>query len=165
MSVKVLLVSDVEKLGWLGDIVEVNDGFARNYLIPYGLAKVPTEANLRAIADEKASRAKGRIEQRKRLEKAAAEVEGAEAVIAAKANEQGHLFGSVSPGQIATNLREQGFAVADGVVYLSENIKEVGSSQVTLKFGEDLSVLVTVVVVAEGGSTEDSDGESETDSD
>ena len=52
---KVLLCEDVDKLGWLGDIVEVNDGYARNYLLPQGLAKFATEASIRAIADERPS--------------------------------------------------------------------------------------------------------------
>lgn len=147
---RVLLCEDVKKLGWLGDIVEVSEGYARNYLLPQGLAKAATEANTRALAEEKARRSKQRIRDQKRLEAAAAAVEGAEAVLAAKANEQGVLFGSVGAGDIAGNLREQGFEVADEVVQLEENIKQVGTSQVTLKFGDDLTTTVSVVVVAEG---------------
>jgi large subunit ribosomal protein L9 len=147
---KVLLCDDVKNLGWLGDIVEVNTGYARNYLLPQGLAKSATEANIRALAKEKAKRAEQRSHERKRLEEAAVAVEGAEAVLAAKANEQGVLFGSVGAGNIAANLREQGFAVADEYVQLEENIKHVGSSQVTLRFTQDLAATVTVVVVAAG---------------
>lgn len=158
---KVLLVVDVQKdhagstglttakmLGWLGDVVEVNEGYARNYLLPQRLAVLPTEANLKSIVEEKAKRAEHRIVERKRLETAAQAVEGAEAVVAAKANEQGHLFGSVGAREIAANLREQGFEIADEVVQLPENIKQVGTSQITLKFSEDLTATVNVVVVA-----------------
>jgi large subunit ribosomal protein L9 len=147
---KVLLCQDVKSLGWLGDVVEVSAGYARNYLLPQGVAKPAIEANLRAIAKEKARRAEQRITERQRLEKAGAAVEGAEAVVAAKANEQGVLFGSVSAGEIATNLREQGFEVADEVVQLPEHIKNVGTHSVTLKFADDLTATVNVVVVAEG---------------
>jgi large subunit ribosomal protein L9 len=147
---KVLLCEDVNDLGWLGDVVEVSAGHARNYLLPQGLAKVATEANIKSLAEEKAGRAKQRLHDRKRLEEAAAAVEGAEAVLAAKANEQGVLFGSVGAGEIAGNLREQGFEVADEVVQLDENIKQVGTSEVTLKFADDLTAAVSVVVVAEG---------------
>ncbi len=147
---KVLLTEDIEKLGWLGDVVEVKNGYARNYLIPYGLATVPTEENLLALADEKARRAEQRLEQRKRIERAAEKVEGAEAVIAAKANEQGHLFGSVSIAQIAANLREQGFEVADEIVKLHEHIKQIGEHEAELKFAPDVTVKVKVTVVAEG---------------
>jgi len=147
---KVLLCNDVKSLGWLGDIVEVSEGYARNYLLPQGLAKVATEANIRALAKEKAKRAEERIHERKRLEEAAAAVEGAEAVLAAKANEQGVLFGSVTAGDIAGNLREQGFEVADDVVQLAEHIKQVGTHKVSLVFSDDLTAAVNVVVIAEG---------------
>lgn len=146
---KVLLCEDIQKLGWLGDVVEVSIGYARNYLLPQGLAKVATEASIRAIAKEKAKRAEQRIKDGKRLEDAAKAVEGAEAVIGAKANEQGYLFGSVTERQIAANLREQGFEVADEVVQLPEHIKQVGTHAVTLKFADDLNVTINVVVVPE----------------
>lgn len=149
-GMKILLCEDVKDLGWLGDIVEVATGYARNYLIPQGLAKKATKDNIRALAQEKSKRSEARIHERNRLERAAAAVEGAEAVLAAKANEQGHLFGSVGAPEIAGNLREQGFEVADEVVVLDENIKEIGTSQVVLKFGDDLTATVNVVVVTEG---------------
>ncbi len=146
---KVLLVNDVDRLGWLGEVVEVATGYARNYLLPQGLAKVPTEANIKALAEEKRRRAGQRLADRKRLEAAAAAVDGAEAVIAEKANETGHLFGSVTAGQIAANLRQQQFEVADEVVQLREHIKRVGTHTVELRFTDDLTATVNVVVVAE----------------
>ncbi len=155
---KVLLCEDVKKLGWLGDVVEVSEGYARNYLLPQGVAKVVTEASVRAIADEKAGRAEQRIQESERLDKAAKAVENAEAVVAAKANEQGHLFGSVTAKQIAANLREQGFEVADEIVQLTEHIKQVGTHTVTLKFADDLTATVNVVVVPEQEGTPETDG-------
>ena len=146
---KVLLCEDIRKLGWLGDVVDVTEGYARNYLLPQGLAKVASEGNIRAIAKAKAERAAERLKERKRLETAAEAVNGAEAVLAAKANEHGVLFGSITDRMIAANLREQGFAVADEVVRLPEHIKQVGSHSVTLKFTDDVTATVNVVVVAE----------------
>ena len=113
---KVLLCNDVEKLGWFGDVVEVKTGYARNYLLPQRIAIVPTEANIKALEDERAKRSQKRKIVAGRLSQAAEKVDGAEAVIAAKANEQGHLFGSVSGKDIAANLREQGFEVPDNCV-------------------------------------------------
>ncbi|MHC4298534.1 MAG: 50S ribosomal protein L9 [Planctomycetota bacterium] len=146
---KVLLCEDIEKLGWLGDVVEVAEGYARNYLLPQRLATPATEANIRSIADEKAKRAEQRKLEGKRLEAEMKKVEGAEAVVAAKANELGHLFGSVTAREIAANLREQGFDIADKIVQLPEHIKEVGTHPVTLKFSADLTTTVNVVVVPE----------------
>jgi len=161
---KVLLCEDIRKLGWLGDVVDVTEGYARNYLLPQGLAKVATEGNIRAIAQEKAQRAELRLKERKRLETAAEKVNGAEAVLAAKANEHGVLFGSITEKMIGANLREQGFEVADDVVRLPEHIKQVGSHEVTLKFADDVKATVNVVVVAEqveGEEKETSDQEDE----
>ena len=151
---KVLLCEDIEKLGWFGDVVEVNNGYARNYLLPQGLAKVVTEDSIRALAEEKAKRSERRIQDSKRLEGAAQAVEGAEAVVAAKANEQGHLYGSVTAEQIATNLREQGFQVANEVVQLPEHIKQVGTHTITLKFTDNLKATINLVVVPEKDITE-----------
>ena len=144
---KVLLCEDIKGTGWLGDIIEVKTGFARNYLLPQGLAIVPSEGNIKSLANEKAKRAQKRIEDARRLQKAADAVEGAEVVIAAKANEQGHLFGSVSAGEIAESLRKLGFSVADDLIASSTHIKEIGTSKITLKFDKEISATVNVVVV------------------
>ncbi len=147
---KVLLFDDVEMLGWLGDIVDVKDGYARNYLLPQGLAGVPTEANIKALADEKASRAEKRQLALKEKETLAAGVEGAEVVLAAKANDLGHLFGSVAERDIADNLRQQGFAVQDNMVRLSGgHIKELGTYDVTLRMTAELSASIHVIVVSQ----------------
>jgi large subunit ribosomal protein L9 len=79
-------------------------------------------------------------------------VEGAEAVVAAKANEQGVLFGSVGAQEIAENLRAQGFRVADEMVQLAEHIKQVGTHKVTLRFDKDLTATVNATIVAESAT-------------
>jgi large subunit ribosomal protein L9 len=151
---KVLLVSDVRKLGYLGDVVEVADGYARNFLFPQGLAKAASDNNIRSIAKAKAARAEERKLERRQLEKVCNAVNGAEAVIAAAVNEVGHLFGSVHKSDIAKNLREQGFEIADEVVELHEHIKEVGTYKVKLEFADDLVASVSLVVVPEGVDVE-----------
>ena len=147
---KLLLVEDVDKLGWLGDVVEVKDGYARNYLLPQGLATIPSQTNIDTLADEKAKRAEARLLEREQKEQVVASVEGAEVVLAAKANELGHLFGSVAERAIAENLRQQGFAIQDAMVQMPNgHIKEIGSHDVTLKFAADLNAVVRVVVVSQ----------------
>ncbi len=154
---KVLLCQDIEKLGWLGDIVEVADGYARNYLLPQQLATAPTEANVKSLAAAKVHRAQERKLAQAKLEQVVVAVEGAEAVVAAKANELGHLFGSVTEHDIAGNLREQGFEVSDGMIQLSEHIKEVGTHEVKLKVAADLFATISVVVVSQDGTIESID--------
>lgn len=126
------------------------DGYARNYLIPQRLARPATEDNIKSVADEKNHRAEERLRERKRLEAAAAALKDAEAVIASKANELGHLFGSVGPAEITANLAGQGFEVIEDFVRLKEHIKQVGSHTVNIRFADDIIVPVTVTIVAEG---------------
>jgi large subunit ribosomal protein L9 len=146
---KLLLCNDVEKLGWLGDIVEVKEGYARNYLLPQGLATVPTDANIKALAEEKGRRAEARRLVREQKERLATAVQGAEVVLSAKANEQGHLFGSITEHDIADNLRKQGFDVADEMIKMSGHIKELGVSEVTVRAATDLLATVRVMVVSQ----------------
>jgi large subunit ribosomal protein L9 len=157
---KVLLCSDIERLGWLGDVVEVKDGYARNYLIPGRLATIPTDANMKSLAEEKARRAAERKIAQEKLAGIAKAVEGAEAVVAAKANESGHLFGSVSGREIAVNLREQGFEISDNMVQLDEHIKEVGTHEVKVKVGAGLVATISVVVVSQDETIESIDEDS-----
>jgi len=151
---KVLLCQDVEKLGWLGDVVDVNNGYARNYLLPQRVAIAATEANVKSLADEKVKRAEQRVLEQKRFEAAIKAVDGAQVILSAKTNEQGHLFGSVTAHDIAENLRGQGFEVRDDVVRMPEHIKEIGTYDITLKYAMDATALVKVVVVSQDETVE-----------
>ncbi len=157
----VLLVEDVENLGWYGDVVKVKEGYARNYLLPQRLAIVPSEAKIKAMSEEKAKRATVRQVVIENFKKAAEAVDGAEVVLAAKSNEQGHLFGSITEKEIAVNLRGQGFSVEDKFVHLDGHIKEVGERIVKLKFTTDVTASVKVIVVPEAASTETTDASQE----
>jgi large subunit ribosomal protein L9 len=158
ICVKVLLCEDIEKLGWYGDVVEVSEGYARNYLLPKRIATIPTEQKIKAMAEEKAKRTEQRKFDDEGLQKAAAAVDGAEAVIAAKVNEQGHLFGSVTEKEIAENLRQQGYEIADKFVQLDGHIKELGEHTVNLKFAANVTAKVKVTVVPQGQGVETADG-------
>ena len=147
---KLLLVEDVEMLGWLGDIVNVKSGYARNYLEPQGLAVVPTKKSIESLAEEKASRAKTRQLEYEQKEQLASSIEGAEVVLAAKANDLGHLFGSVAERDVAENLRQQGFAVQDAMVRMPDgHIKDLGTHELTIRITPDLKSTVRVVVVSQ----------------
>ncbi|MCD4830649.1 MAG: 50S ribosomal protein L9 [Anaerohalosphaeraceae bacterium] len=146
---KVLLCQDVEGLGWYGDVVDVKQGYARNYLIPQRVATVPSDDKMKSMAKEKAVRAGERELAMGKIKAAAELVNEAEVTITAKANEMGHLFGSVSEKDIAEKLREQSFEVNDKYVQLDEHIKEIGEYSVELKFGYEVTAAVKVTVVAE----------------
>lgn len=156
---KVLLLEDVEKLGYLGDVVDVKNGYARNYLVPYGLATVPTEEAIEAIAEERAKRAAERRAAYDRLVKVAEEIDGTEITIESAANEQGHLFGSVTEAMIEEKLREAKFEISDGMAVLDHHLKEVGDYEVTLKLAADVTAKVKLTVVAQGGEQVESEEE------
>ncbi|MHC4288990.1 MAG: 50S ribosomal protein L9 [Planctomycetota bacterium] len=147
---KLLLIEDVESLGWLGDIVEVKAGYARNYLLPQGLATVPTDKGIEALADEKARRSELRKLEHEQKEQLVASMEDAEVVLSAKVNELGHLFGSVTERDIADNLRQQGFAIQDAMVRMPDgHIKDLGTHDITVRVAPELKTTVRVVVVSQ----------------
>jgi len=158
---KVLLHTDIPKLGYLGDVVEVAEGYGRNYLLPQNLAVAPTETNVKAIAEERAKQVEVRRLAREVLVKAAERVSGQEVTLTALANEQGHLFGSVSEEAIAAKLQEGGFEVKMSHVKLAEPIRQLGDVEVTLGFGEGIEARVQLHV--ERPEEPDDDAERDTD--
>jgi large subunit ribosomal protein L9 len=147
--VKVILSNDVEKLGRKGDVVSVADGYARNYLVPKGLALVATKGSLRQA--EMMTRARREKEQRDK-EAAAARVAslGASPVyISARAGEEGRLFGSVTKSDVDRAIEEQlGEAVDRHLVRLDDPIRSLGTHQIEIHLHEEVNALVTVEVIA-----------------
>lgn len=169
---KLLLHEDIPKLGYFGDVVEVKDGYARNCLIPQGLAVEPSEENIKAIEHEKARKAAERRMAMEELQKTCEAVAGQTVLIKALANDMGHLFGSVTEKDIAQALQEKAFAVQNKHVQLGEHLRMVGDHTVKLRFAEDIETEITVKIMrpedeADGSevtAAEESDGtdESET---
>lgn len=146
---KVLLCTDIDNLGYIGEVVEVKNGYARNFLLPQGYATVPTEANIASLAQAKEEAAKKRLAKRQKLENLLERIENAEAVIAENANELGHLFGSVTEKDIAENLQKQGFEVSEKMIRMSEHLKEIGTHIVDVSIAPDLNTQINVVVVSQ----------------
>jgi large subunit ribosomal protein L9 len=157
---KVLLHTDIERLGYFGDVVEVADGYARNYLLPQGLAIQPTESNLRAIQKEKALQTETRRLALEKLKKVADEVSGTEVVIQALANAQGYLFGSVSESDIAGVLQGKGFEVRTKHVRMPEHFRTLGDYEVKIHFGPEVEAKVQVQVVRPTDEANDNESES-----
>lgn len=144
---KILLRRNVSNLGRIGEVVEVKDGYARNYLVPQGLAVAPTEANLKAIEAEKAAYLEELASQRAELETQAKLLSGKEFTIAALANEQGELYGSVGPAQIAAAAAEEGILLEPRNIVLDEPIHRLDKYQVSVRFGEDVTASISVWIV------------------
>ena len=154
---KVLLHRDVEGLGFLGDVVEVSEGYGRNYLLPQKLAVQPSEMNIKAIKKERARQAEQRRLAREKLLKVAEQVNETEVTIEALANEAGHLFGSVGQEDVSQVLRDKGFEIKSKFVLMAEHFRKLGSYEVTLRFEKDVEAKVQVHVVRPGEDQEDGD--------
>lgn len=151
---KLLLRKDIPKLGLAGDVVEVSEGYARNYLIPHHLGLEPTKANMKAIeSDKKAAEEERRI-RRSALEAQAARMRDVEVTISAAANPEGHLYGSVGPREVAAALRDLGHDVDAKQVQLFKPVRTLDTLTVPVQFADDLTVEVKVWVVREAGSGE-----------
>lgn len=148
---KLLLTQDVDKLGMVGDVVDVKEGYARNYLLPVGIAVEPTPANLKAIAAARAKAAEARAQLEKVRRQTAERLANIEVTIKAAANEEGHLYGSVGPREIAAALRAEGHSVDAHHVQLHEPIRHLDNIPVEVRFAEDIRAEIKVWVVRETG--------------
>ncbi len=158
---KLLLKKDIQTLGIVGDIINVSPGYARNYLLPNDLAMEPTESNMRAIAKERAAAEERRRKALDELRAKAEKLARVEVTIAAAANPDGHLYGSVTAREIAAALREQGHDVDAAHVKLSEPIKQLDNVSVPVVLAESIKAEVKVWVVRSGDGGEDAiEGES-----
>ena len=146
---KVILASDVDKLGHQGDIVTVADGYARNYLVPKGLAMFASKGALKQAEDMQRARAE-RV--RKEKEEAAARVAslGASPVyISARAGEGGRLFGSVTKSDVARAIEEQLNEQIDRhLIRLDDPIRRLGKHEIEVHLHDEVNALVTVEVIA-----------------
>ena len=146
---QILLRKDVERLGRIGDVVDVKKGYARNCLLPQGLAVPITPGNLRRVQILKQ---RVQEEQRQREVELTALAESLKSVsitITAKANEEGHLFGSVGAAMIAEALDGEGYKIDEKMVQLPEPLRELGVVEVPIRLTPELTSFCKVWVVAE----------------
>lgn len=146
-KMKVMLKKTVAKLGTIGDVVEVKPGYARNYLLPLGLAAEPTEANIRAIEAEKLRFQEQAAANQEAQEARAAAIRGKEITISARANEEGQLYGSIGPAQIAAALAAEDVFVEPEHIVLDEPIRKLDKYDVTVRFAKDITTEIYVWVV------------------
>jgi large subunit ribosomal protein L9 len=146
-GMQLVLTEDVPNVGKQGDVVEVKRGFGRNYLLPNGLATVPTEHNLRLV-----ERYKERVQQAREariadLKVLVEQIQRATVTIESNANEEGHLYGSVGAPEISKALKAMDLPVEPDMVRLEGPIKECALYAVKLHLGYDIETEVKVLVV------------------
>lgn len=141
---QVILLSDVRALGSKGSVVDVPEGYARNFLFPQHLAVEASKKTLHAKAESEAVQ-KSRVKKDEKQERKLAEaIDGLEVVIAAKAD-KGTLYAAVGPKDVAAALKEQGFKVNPDFIEMSP-MKEIGTSEVTINFPSGFEAIVSVAV-------------------
>ena len=146
---KVILQKDIPNLGDAGDIKEVAEGFARNYLLPKKLVIFANESSKKAI-DHQMKLIKIKKDKRKKTsEQIAASMSGVELSITAKVGEEGKLFGSITSMDIAKHLKEKGFDIDKRKILLDAPIKAEGEYKISIKLEEGLTATVKVIVVKE----------------
>lgn len=152
----ILLREDLDNVGGRGEIVKVKAGYARNYLLPRGLATLATKGNVKQIEQERAALLKKAAVEKATAEAQREQMESIVLTFERKAGEHGTLFGSVTSMDIADALKEKGYEIDRKRVMLREPIKETGEYTVTVKLHREVALSLPVVVTAEGGETPDS---------
>ena len=146
---EVILREDIEKLGHRGSVVKVAPGYARNYLLPKKLAVAATEANKKIIAQEREAWLRREAKVQSEAEELGKLIANVTLTIAQRAGEEGHLFGSVTAKDVADALEKQNFSIDRKKIQLDENIRQVGEYKVPVRLHREVTVPVTVNVVAE----------------
>ena len=154
---KLLLNESVKHVGRVGDVVEVSSGYARNYLVPNGIAVAPTPTNLQKVESKKQEAIREEQAIRAKQEQVIAKLNGFEVAIERRANEQGHLYGSISATDVSKALAAQGFEVEATDVYLPGKIDRIDVYSVDVSFAEDLRATVKVYVSPDAESKADMD--------
>jgi large subunit ribosomal protein L9 len=143
---QVILLERILKLGQMGDVVTVKDGFARNYLLPQGKALRANKANLARFENERADIEAKNLERQKEAEAVNEKLNGTKYVMVRSAGETGQLYGSVSTRDIAEALEEKGFKVARNQILLQNPIKVIGMHDVEIQLHAEVFSTVTVNV-------------------
>lgn len=144
---EVILRQAVENLGHPGDVVTVSNGYARNYLLPRGVAYQATEGNKKRISHEKARLEAAEGQRRGAAEEIAKKLEEVSITFAARVGEEGKLFGSVTTGDIADQLAAQGFQIEKRQIDLHEPIKSLGVYRVPVKLHADVKPEIKVWII------------------
>ena len=145
---KIILKEDVSGLGYKDDVVEVKDGYGRNYLIPYGKAVIATPSALKVLAENQRQRAHKLAKIKADAEALAASLKDVKLTIGAKTSATGTIFGSVNSIQIAEALEKRGFNIDRKIIEI-EPVKEVGEYVATVKLHKEVTAQVPFEVVAE----------------
>lgn len=146
---KVVLLRDIEKLGKKYEIKEVADGYARNYLIPHGIAKIATEETLEWAKKQQELQEKKATEELKKVGNLVSEMDELEVEIPVKIGEKGQFFEEVTVQRVAAKLKEMGYDIKKNQIEIPEEIKELGEFDAKIKFEHNLEAKIKIIVFEE----------------
>ena len=144
---RVILLKDVDKLGKKYEVKRVKDGYARNFLIPMGLAKLATKSALKWLEKQKEILKQQAEQKLAQIQKIASKLDGQEVVMPVEVGEKGQLFESITAQKIAQELKKNGFSIKKNQIDLAKPIKEIGEFPVKIHLDEGLEAEISVVVV------------------
>lgn len=147
MSIQLILLDNIENLGKIGELVNVSDGYARNFLMPRGLAAKATPGAMRQLESRKAQLIARYEAQLVAAREVAAKLNGVSVTIPAHADEEGKLFGSVTGVQIVASLAEMQFEIDKKQVMLSDALRHVGEFDVEIALHQEVSASIKVWIV------------------
>jgi len=146
---KVILRKNYDQLGKIGDLVEVKNGYARNFLLPRQIAYIATKGNIRALEEEKQQLAKKEVKEFEAAKVLATELENVSITIPVKVGEEDKIFGSVTSQMISDALKEKSYEVDKRKIDLEEPIKALGIYSVNVKLHNEVTTVVKTWVVRE----------------
>ncbi len=146
---KVILRKNFEQIGSIGDVVEVKDGYARNFLIPRKIAYPAVAGNIKALEEEKKQVAKKQAKEFEEAQALAAELEKVSITIPVKVGEEDKIFGSVTSQMIGDALKEKGYDLDRRKIEIDEPIKALGIYSINVKLHTDVNAVVKTWVVRE----------------
>ena len=145
---QVLLWQNLEKIGKRGEVVNVTDGYARNYLFPRKLASTPTPNMYKALEYEKVQVAKKQTKVLTNLKALAEQIEKVSITMEVNTNEEGHLYGSITPAMIVDGLKKQDIDIDAKHIEIDQPIKEVGVYQIKINLHKSVQPTVKVWIVS-----------------
>lgn len=146
---KLILKQDVKNLGYRDDIVDVKNGYGRNFLIPQGMARLATTSNVKMLEEDLRQRAFKLEKVRKDVDSTAAKMEGLKVDLKVKAGATGKIFGSITTLQVASELKNLGFEVDRRNIVFENDIKNVGEHKATINLHREVAVDIEINIVAE----------------
>lgn len=146
---KVILTKDVQNLGNAGDVKDVADGYARNFLIPGGYAQIATKASIKRAEQAKKEKELRSEEEFKIAQELAGKLEGVSVTVSAKTDESGKLYAALKAEEISKALKDKGFEVEASKIVIAEPIKEAGEKEFVIDLDHGLEVRAVVIVEAQ----------------